>query len=237
MLSRALGLAAEELRARGLGMPEHLEFHVAWPAALALGRSAVHHCSGWQSLPPKIVPLLPPRMQSVRARRCRKQSHRSRWKADNTPREHKNAGLLLFSGWLVATGRFASCSNSFFEVGHTHNVVDQRFSSITRLLRRCQSLQTPGAFADEVQRQLQPTCNREVVVEQLPGAHAWHEFFDHLGVGVSGLTSTALQPHANRCLRLVRRGDLHVFRKSSEADWEVEVPEASRCRSSAQSHR
>ena len=173
-----------------------------------------------------IAPQLPPRMHGVRARRLSRQSHRSRRKADNTPREHKNAGLLLFSGWLVATGRFASCSNSFFEVGHTHNVVDQRFSSVTRLLRRCQSLQTPGAFAAEIQQKLQPTCNREVVVEQLPGAHAWHEFFDHLGVGVSGLTSTAVQPHANHCWRVVRRADLHVFRKSSGADWEVEVPEA-----------
>ena len=42
--------------------------------------------------------------------------------ADNTPREHKNQQLLIWSAFLVCTNKFESVTNDFFEVGHTHTM-------------------------------------------------------------------------------------------------------------------
>lgn len=157
-------------------------------------------------------------------------------KADNTTREHKNQGLLVYCAWLVASGKFVSCSDDFFEVGHTHNGVDQRFSTICKLLSRMATIETPSAFMDAVRSRLPPQGGREVHVEILAGTHDWGAFFSVLGVKVSGLTSTHLQRSSNHSWRICRRQDLPMFNKLRPSDWELEVPKVLQCNAPLPAH-
>jgi hypothetical protein len=62
--------------------------------------------------------------------------------ADNTAREHKNQNLMMFSGWLVASRRANSLATELFVVGHTHNLMDQRFSIVGTSLSTASILDT-----------------------------------------------------------------------------------------------
>lgn len=65
--------------------------------------------------------------------------------ADNTCRESRNQWLFLWCSEQIANGRFKSISCPFFRVGHTHFVVDRRFSTVAKILSKAQCLQTPQA--------------------------------------------------------------------------------------------
>jgi len=55
--------------------------------------------------------------------------------ADNCARENKNRTFLAFCGYLVHAEVFVSVEVSFLLVGHTHSVIDQRFSHIFRTVK------------------------------------------------------------------------------------------------------
>ena len=59
-----------------------------------------------------------------------------RIQADNCSREHKNKYMFGFCATLVALGHFWEVQLSFLIVGHTHEDIDQRFSIISRALKR-----------------------------------------------------------------------------------------------------
>lgn len=63
--------------------------------------------------------------------------------ADNTTREQRNQYSMMFIAWLTSRGIFRSAGEMFYEVGHTHNEVDQRFVLVRTALGRAQVLQTP----------------------------------------------------------------------------------------------
>ena len=50
--------------------------------------------------------------------------------ADNCGRENKNQFMVAFLGWLVHAGYFVEIRLSFLPVGHTHSIIDQRFSQV-----------------------------------------------------------------------------------------------------------
>ena len=144
------------------------------------------------------------------------------FQADNTAREHKNQNLVIYSGWLVVTGRAESVSNQFFEVGHTHNGVDQRFSVIGGHLVRHDCLETPADFLKVIQA-IKPVAKRRVITERLEGVHDWKEFFSPLGMNISGITTNKNDPVVNHVWRTVRRGDLDDYNKVGT--WAIETPE------------
>lgn len=146
--------------------------------------------------------------------------------ADNTPREHKNQQLLIWSAFLVCTNKFESVTNDFFEVGHTHNVCDQRFSVLAPRLSRSPVLECPEEFADVIRNQVEPTSGRELLVEIIEGAHNWNAHFENVNVSIAGLTTTQKESQVNHSWRIVRRVDVDLYHKASSKDWEVEVPEA-----------
>jgi hypothetical protein len=149
-------------------------------------------------------------------------------KADNTPREHKNQGVMVWSCWMLSRGfgqppnlvaksptastpaqrqgkqrwihlgRSAvgqihlprggrgetrqwnpwgtrllglarSISTEFFTVGHTHNLVDQRFACVGKILSQSPVLQAPSDFLSAIENQLAPTSGRDLHVEMLTG--------------------------------------------------------------------
>lgn len=147
--------------------------------------------------------------------------------ADNTPREHKNQQLLVWSAFLVCTNKFESVTNDFFEVGHTHNVCDQRFSVLAPRLSRSPVLECPEEFADVIRNQVEPTGGRELLVEIIEGAHNWNAYFENMNVSIAGLTTTQKERQVNHSWRIVRRVDVDLYHKASSKDWAVdEVPEA-----------
>jgi hypothetical protein len=55
--------------------------------------------------------------------------------ADNCGRENKNQFVLAFLGWLLHKGYFQEIRLSFLPVGHTHAIIDQRFSQVHRKIQ------------------------------------------------------------------------------------------------------
>ena len=51
---------------------------------------------------------------------------------DNTCKENKNNGVVKYLAWLLSSGVFDEVRVFFLLVGHTHSVIDQRFSVISR---------------------------------------------------------------------------------------------------------
>ena len=61
--------------------------------------------------------------------------------ADDTCRENRNQYVMSFLAKLVAANLFRSASTEYAEVGHTHNIQDQRFSILAAALARQTVLQ------------------------------------------------------------------------------------------------
>jgi hypothetical protein len=55
--------------------------------------------------------------------------------ADNCGRENKNQFMVAFLGWLVWKGYFKEVRMYFLQVGHTHSIIDQRFSQVHRQIQ------------------------------------------------------------------------------------------------------
>ena len=118
-------------------------FEISWavasngfPCSRALRQSTCKHSAPIHHPPtPPPHPASPPLILSHLARACcfgsplmHKASGRSRivsrgrggkvFQADNTPREHKNKGTLIWCCWMIARGTCRSISNEFFMVGN-----------------------------------------------------------------------------------------------------------------------
>ena len=61
--------------------------------------------------------------------------------ADNTTREAKNSTFATFVSYLVGAGHFRDADVHFLTTGHTHNAVDQRFSTCAAILARAATLE------------------------------------------------------------------------------------------------
>jgi hypothetical protein len=76
------------------------------------------------------------RTQKVYAEHKKKRPSTWFLQLDNTTKENKNQFVLAWLQTLVDTGVFDTIYVSFLPVGHTHEDIDQRFSIVSRALRR-----------------------------------------------------------------------------------------------------
>ena len=118
--------------------------------------------------------------------------------SDNTPRESKNTFFAEYCGFLVQQGCFQSVQVEFLQVDHTHNELDQRFSSMCSIVKDEDCLQDPADVVKMLQSKMRPAQGRDLFIEEMPNTwdfRAW--FTDCFHMHISGLTSTKTQSWAN----------------------------------------
>ena len=117
-----------------------------------------------------------------------------------------------------------SIGNEFFQVGHTHNGVDQRLSVMGPCLKHASTLETPTEFKELLAEKYRPSKGRSLHFEILSGTWDYGEYFSHLGVNISGLVSTAAEATTNHAWRICRRADLENYSHgNNEEAWRVDV--------------
>ena len=65
---------------------------------------------------------------------------------DNCGRENKNNTVCRFAGMMTGSGRCHSCLLSFLESGHSHEDIDQFFSTLSNLIEGRREIHTPDQF-------------------------------------------------------------------------------------------
>ena len=66
--------------------------------------------------------------------------------ADNTTREAKNTTFASYLAYLTGAGLFRSTECHYLTSGHSHNSVDQRFSTCSAILARAPTLEDCSFF-------------------------------------------------------------------------------------------
>ena len=79
-------------------------------------------------------------------------------KYDNCAREGKNQHMLKYLSLLVHRNIFRSTQDGQAQVGHTHDRLDQEFSTIASVLSRAPRLETPMAFISSIQSGISSTA-------------------------------------------------------------------------------
>ena len=124
---------------------------------------------------------------------------------DNTAREANNQVFATFLSWLQCSGVFDEASKEGLQVGHTHNEIDQRFSTTTTVLMAAPTLEDPTEFADWVRDNVKPPQGRTIHVELLNSTFDWQQWLFRLNVHIHGLTPTTLNPEFNHVWHFIRR--------------------------------
>ena len=141
--------------------------------------------------------------------------------ADNTPREAKNSIFHTYVACLEGANRFSGTQVEFFKVGHTHNELDQRYSTAATTLSSAPTLEDPEEFRDWLLANLKPVRGRDLVVEILRGTMDFSQWQQPLGVQMTGITSTWCEKTANHVWRFVKRSDIALY-VQPQLPWEVE---------------
>ena len=138
---------------------------------------------------------------------------------DNTTRESKNQHFGLFLSYL--TGKvFKSIECHYLQVSHTKNELDQRFSTLSSLIKQADSIEDLSDLQDYMSKNMTSALKRELIVEIIPNTWNFQTWFAQSGISISGLVSTHLEPHANHLWRFCRRSDI-VSGQIDESDLKV----------------
>ena len=124
---------------------------------------------------------------------------------DNTAREAVNQTFSQFMGFLTASGVFEDVTNERLQVSHTHNEMDQRFSSTGSILARAPVLEDPEEFCDWIREHVTPPRGRKLHVEVLNTTFDFQSWLSILNVQIKGPTPTVLQPEFNHVLHFLHR--------------------------------
>ena len=130
---------------------------------------------------------------------------------DNTCREGRNQWVSLFCMHLIATNRFRSASTPYFQVGHTHALPDQRFSTLAHLLHKAGPLESPEHFCAIIRERMLPMGGRRILAEVLPFTWDFQVWLQNMNVSLSGLAITESEPWVNHSFRFVQRRDLASY--------------------------
>lgn len=138
--------------------------------------------------------------------------------ADNCGRENKNQHVIAFCSWLIEIGFFQEVRLYFLPVGHTHSIIDQRFSQVHRRLQNRAVLDLPGMF-DAVGSLFSE--DGFVVHEVVDDIIDWQFFFSGLRyelMGLGTMRSTVSKGCSVHALMITRDEDGDVAFKFKEWD-------------------
>ena len=85
----------------------------------------------------------------------------------------------------------------------------------------CKVLQTPDDFVNTIRQKLMPIRGRPVFADILPGTWDWEQFFEDLGLNVTGIAASHAHPRVCFSKRFLQLRDLP---KLNLPGWELEVP-------------
>lgn len=123
---------------------------------------------------------------------------------DNTPRESKNQVFAVYLAQLAAK-YFRSVECQYLQTQHTHNELDQRFSSLATLIKNTGEIQTMQQLKEIMEANMKPLHGRSLHVEIMDNTWNFKEWFQAgIDSNISGLTSTKTQG-ANHLWRFERR--------------------------------
>lgn len=109
--------------------------------------------------------------------------------ADNCSAETRNQFSFKFGAILTYRMAFQQVCFTYFAVGHSHGLPDQRFSEVRAMLSRQDVIQTPEDFVAAVQKVV-PRQGRQLRSQRLQCLYDFKSFTDLLDIQVSGHTST-----------------------------------------------
>lgn len=124
---------------------------------------------------------------------------------DNTPRESKNSIFGSYLASPVSRDIFREVECQYLQCDHTHNELDQRFSSMASKIGKADHLEDPGDLVQYLKDNMTAAGGRDLVVELLPNTWNFKEWMVGYGLHVQGLTSTHCEPHANHVWRFAKR--------------------------------
>ena len=144
--------------------------------------------------------------------------------SDNTTRESKNQFFLATQAMLVSQDKFDTVDQEFPKTGHTHNEIDQRFSSVSTTLNRAPVLENMEEFRDWTLTHLKPARGRKLVVEILDGSMNFQEWQIPLNLNIAGLAAHKYAMDTNHSWKLVQRKalgtvDPDLVIESQHPDW------------------
>ena len=143
-----------------------------------------------------------------------------RFDFDNTPAEGKHATCFTWYSWLIAEGRFTVIDAQSMEVGHTHNIQDQRFATAATILAEAARLESPHAFQKCLKAGIQPLgdCVEEIV-EIMEASLDWKTWLASLAVNWQGHTSSQYTKlrgeECVHCFRFLKRSHLQAQQATS----------------------
>ncbi|CAK9028727.1 unnamed protein product [Durusdinium trenchii] len=141
---------------------------------------------------------------------------------DNTPREAKNAFYASYLSTLVGKQLFKQVECHFLQVNHTHNELDQRFSSMASVIKGAACLEDIADLVEYLKDHMKAAVNREIVIEELTNTMDFKTWLGDANLHVQGLTSTHLEPHANHVWRFTPRTEVdpaHGAIECHHPDW------------------
>ena len=114
--------------------------------------------------------------------------------ADNTTRENKNVYMFALCAALVGLGFFQEVGLYFLLVGHTHEDIDQRFSTISNTLKRS-DIDSMKELLSQVEKGTSYT-EAYVSARHLENVRDWKSFITpHLFRGGDTLTGITFPHH------------------------------------------
>lgn len=115
--------------------------------------------------------------------------------ADNTPRESKNQFYAQYLSKLAGEV-FETVELQFLQVSHTHNELDQRFSTMATIIKRAEQIDSLHSLKDYLTSHMTAAAGRQLHIEILDNTWSFASWIMK-NAQVGGLTSTRL--HGGSC--------------------------------------
>ena len=124
---------------------------------------------------------------------------------DNTPREGKNSFFASYLATLIQKKVFRHIQVEYMQVDHTHNELDQRFSSMAARIKCSDNIEDMSDLCDWLRNHMKPANDREMHIEILPNTYDFRSWMSTYDLHVKGLISTHTEPYANHVWRFSPR--------------------------------